>query len=123
MTLLTFIHFNLFTSAWRELGLADDDLRALETAILVAPDRAPLVPGTGGLRKLRFAPPGWHMGKRGALRVGYVYFEDLATVGLVAAYAKRGKADVGAGEKKLIRQLIDRFRALLEVRGTNGGDK
>ena len=47
-----------FTRAWASLGLSDDDLTTLQTAILDGPNRHPVVSGTGGLRKIRFARPG-----------------------------------------------------------------
>lgn len=88
---LTFIHFNHFTAEWKRLKLSDDDLRSLELSILAAPAGSPVVQGTGGLRKARFSPPGWNIGKSGALRIGYVYVEEVNTVGLVVVFAKKGK--------------------------------
>jgi hypothetical protein len=62
--------------------------------------------GTGGLRKIRFAPPSWRRGKSGGIRVGYAFFEEYSTVALIVAYAKKGKADVTPAERAVIKQLI-----------------
>lgn len=43
------------------------DLQALERILIANPDAGDVIPGTGGLRKLRFAPPSWHTGKRGGV--------------------------------------------------------
>ena len=43
-------------------------MRALERELIDSPDKAPVIEQTGGLRKLRFAPPGSGRGRRGAYR-------------------------------------------------------
>ena len=65
----TFLELPGFTRAWSALELGDGDLRALQSLILQGPDRHPVVAGTGGLRKIRFARPGGGRGKSGAYRV------------------------------------------------------
>ena len=94
---------------WDRLGLDDDDLRELEQLILGDPDEGAVVPGTGGLRKLRFSPSRWHRGKRGALRVGYAHNARLEKVAVIAVYAKADQSDLTAGERRDIKQLLDRF--------------
>jgi len=44
--------------------------------------------GSGGLRKFRFAPPSRHMGKSGAMRVGFAYFQTKAAIVVVAMFSK-----------------------------------
>ena len=92
---------------WRsKLELDDDDLLELQLAIMLAPKGNPVVPGTGSLRKLRFSPSRWRRGKRGALRVGYAYFEDLKIVLLGSVYPKNEKDDLTAAEREEIRKLL-----------------
>src|SRR5260370_42586913 len=67
----------VFGAAWRDLKLDTDDLLDLQMEIILRPTAAPVVPGTDGLRKLRFSPESWPVGKSGALRVCYVYFEEF----------------------------------------------
>jgi hypothetical protein len=112
--LLTFIHFNHFTAEWKRLGLTDDDLRSLEMLIMQLPTRGPVMQGTGGLRKIRFAPSRWRAGKSGALRIGYVFVEQYSTVGLVIVFAKNEKANLTMGERKRISELSDEFKRFLE---------
>jgi hypothetical protein len=88
--------------------LTDEDALALEMAILQRPKGFPVVQGTGGLRKMRFAPPKWRKGKRGAVRVGYAYLEQYGTVLLVIAYPKTEKDDLTPNERKTIRRLLAR---------------
>ena len=111
----TFIQLNLFASRWTRLGLTDDATRQLENQIMQNPPGAPLVRGTGGARKIRFAPAAWHAGKSGSVRVIYAYFEQHATVLLITAYGKSEKANITAAEAGMIKVLLD--RAAQQLRG------
>ena len=66
---LTLIQLSTFAAKWPKLRLTDEDLLSLEGLLIDNPEAGQVIPGTGGLRKLRFAPPSWHTGKRGASRV------------------------------------------------------
>ena len=108
--LLHFVELDEFADDWSELELdLDRDLWALQILIMSAPDAAPLIRGTGGLRKLRFAPEHWGKGKRGSVRVCYVYFPEHWTVLLVMAYRKSDKDDLSQAEKQGIRSYIRRI--------------
>jgi hypothetical protein len=62
---LRIVQTGAFLRKWSSLGLDDDDLLALEVEILKGPELHPMVKGTGGVRKIRFARPGAGRGKRG----------------------------------------------------------
>jgi hypothetical protein len=106
---LRFVELRPFTEAWKEMRLNDDDLLALQITVMLNPKGNPVVEGTGGLRKIRFAPRRWQTGKSGAARIGYVFLEEFGTVLLVIAYSKNEKDDLTLGEKKAIRSLIQRI--------------
>ena len=111
--LLTFIQLDGFSEDWRELGFQDIDLQALEIMIMTIPTGPPVISGTGGLRKLRFASAERNQGKRGGARVCYVYFEEFKIVLLVTAYGKDEKDDLEPAEKRAIRALVERERRVL----------
>ena len=114
---LEFVELDEFIDDWKSLGLDEDsDLWALQIAIMVAPNRAPVIQGTGGLRKLRFAPPQWRSGKSGAVRVCYVYFEQHALVLLVTAYSHEEKDNLSPEEKRGIKAYIDQVTKWLAER-------
>ena len=56
--------------------LDDDDFRGLQNLLMLQPEAGDSIPGTGGLRKLRFADARRGKGKRGGLRVIY-YWRNL----------------------------------------------
>ena len=80
------------------------------------PTSYPVISGTTGLRKLRFAPASWNVGKRGALRVAFVYFERFAVVLLVTVFQKNEKGDLSREDVKVINNLIARIETELAAR-------
>lgn len=110
---LSVIQLSAFTTAWERLRLTDEDLRALETAILQSPDGPPVMAGTGGLRKIRFASERSAGGKSGGVRVCYAYFTSYGLVYLCAVFPKNEKANLTAAERNAYRKVIARFDAYL----------
>jgi len=110
----SFIDSGSFDRRWKALGLDDDEHAALEDAILADPLRPPVVAGTDGLRKIRFAPRRWKAGKRGAVRVCYVFYPRHNTIALLMAYGKNEKDDLAAAEKRELNQAIQRIDQALD---------
>lgn len=107
---MIFVELRGFTDDLKRLDFNDDDLHTLQVLIMVGPDGAPVIPGTGGLRKMRFAPERWNTGKSGAARVCYVYLEEWKTVLLVTIYAKDEQDDIPADHRAAYRRAIERVR-------------
>ena len=70
---MVFVELRGFSADWAKLDLTLDDLFELQNTILTRPRIFPAIPGTGGLRKLRFAQLR-SQGKRGGARVCYAHF-------------------------------------------------
>lgn len=68
------------------------------------PDIGDVIPGTGGLRKMRWALAG--RGKRGGSRVIYYYHRPELQVLLLTAYAKNEKEDLPERDKKLLAAMV-----------------
>ena len=51
----TFIELPIFRSRWKAMDLNDDDLARLQRELLEDPKVGPVMQGTGGVRKMRFA--------------------------------------------------------------------
>ena len=86
------------------MGLDNEDLWHLENEIMANPDLPPVVPGSGGIRKIRIKLPG--RGKRGGGRVLFVDFVMHEKVFFLTAYAKNQKSDLSQNEKKDLKELI-----------------
>jgi hypothetical protein len=81
----------------------------VELQLLANPRSGTVVPGTGGVRKLRVAIPGH--GKRGAARVIYLYVSAKDRIYFILAYAKNQKSTLSDVEKH---QIAAAVRALKE---------
>lgn len=114
--LLNFIELDWFGDSWKDLGLTDQDLSALQILIMCDSRRGRVMRRTGGLRKLRFAPQSWQTGQRGALRVCYVYFEKYGIVLLSLVFRKGELDDLSAAGKKAVKTAIERIERQLEKR-------
>jgi hypothetical protein len=109
----SFIQLRPFEQKWRAARLQDEDLQALERMIMERPDAGDVMRGTGGLRKMRFAPPSWHRGKSGALRVCYALYRDYGLVFLVTFFSKNEQANLMPAERVATRTLLDRITLAL----------
>jgi hypothetical protein len=110
---LRFVQFPQFLRDWERLRLDDAALRALEPEVLDAPDKAPVMKHTGGLRKLRFTPPGSARGKSGAYRVCCGSFPAYGTVALFVAFGKGERSDLSAAEARAVARALKAFEAEL----------
>jgi hypothetical protein len=66
--------------------------------IAYEPTCGDLIPGSGGLRKVRVGRDG--MGKRGGTRVIYYFYNEDFPILLLALYAKNEKGDLTVAEKR-----------------------
>ncbi len=80
-----------------------DEKRELIDYLAENPLAGDEIPGTGGVRKVRFAASG--RGKRGGARIIYYYLDDDMPVYALLAYAKNAKTDMTADDKKAVRLL------------------
>ena len=91
-----------FLSAARKL--MDDQERAMLVDQLAHnPTAGTLVPGTGGVRKLRWRLEG--RGKRGGARVIYFYHSTELPLFALTAYAKNERADLSQADRNGFRMM------------------
>lgn len=107
--LLRFVHFPSFLRDWHRLGLEDEALQAIERELIDEPQRSPVIAYTGGLRKLRFTPPGSGRRKRGSYRVCFAYFPAYGVVALFAAFGKNERNDLSADDARSITKALKAF--------------
>lgn len=88
-----------------KLGASDVDLLAMKDAIAADTRVGDVVPGSGGLRKARFAYGA--AGKRGGGRTIYYAVAEDETVYLLVAYAKVDTSDLTARQMRLFKNLVE----------------
>ena len=70
---VAFIELQAFSKVREDYFADDNDLREIQNALLENPRLGVVIPGCGGVRKVRWSDPARRKGKRGGLRVIYVY--------------------------------------------------
>ena len=100
----TFIELPVFTRYVADC-LDDADLAALQRTLAANPEAGDVVPGTRGVRKLRWTRPG--MGKRGGLRVLYYVHDVRGRVWLLTVYTKSARENIAVATLNALRELAD----------------
>ncbi len=100
---MRFVETPVFTAALRR-HLDDDQYRQLQIALMLRPEQGPVIRGSGGLRKVRWATTGG--GKRGGLRVIYYWAPGEHVFYMVYAYAKSEQGDLTSAQTRQLRGLV-----------------
>ena len=100
----TFIEIPLFSKRWKEIGLRDEDLLKIQVMLLKDPESGPIIEGTGGIRKVRFALG--NRGKSAGIRVCYVDFPEFEVIYLITAFEKSEKENLSKEEKNILKNLV-----------------
>ena len=96
------------------MALQDDELRLLQSALVLYPTSGAVIPGTHGIRKLRWNLGG--KGKRGGLRIFYVDFPEHAMIFLVTALRKSEDADLTRAEQKQLAAMVLELNRALRIK-------
>lgn len=88
--------------------LEKEEIEALRAYLLQYPDKGDVIPGTGGIRKLRWAASG--RGKRGGARVIYFYHVVGTTIYLMACYTKNEQDDLSPQVKKQLKAVVEQIK-------------
>lgn len=104
MMIRLFVYTPMFYSLWKSVGLGDEDQQELEIKLLQNTLSGKVIPGTGGLRKLRWKIPG--KGKSGGIRILYVDFPVYRQLYFISLIKKNEKENLTAKEKNLFSKLI-----------------
>lgn len=79
--------------------LDDDAFISLQRLLLLNPEAGDVIPGAGGLRKLRFRDERRSKGKRGGLRVIYYLWDAGSQFWLFTIYDKDEMADLTPAQR------------------------
>ena len=100
---MRFIETPIFTEELHHL-LKDEEYRALQLALLFRPEQGVLIPGSGGLRKIRWRQKG--KGKRGGCRVIYYWDKKQETFYMLLVFAKSKQEDLTPTQMKVLTKLV-----------------
>lgn len=100
---MVFVELTPFVAFSREYW-TDEDLRALQSFLLVSPDAGDLIRGGSGLRKLRWSAQG--RGKRGGARVIYYWHVPKHNIYLIYGYVKSEREDLTPQQIRVLAELM-----------------
>lgn len=105
--MMTFTEHPVFTRRITEF-ITDEEYREFQAYLAANPEAGDVIPGLGGLRKIRLALPG--RGKRGGARVLYLLFVSAETVFLLHVFVKGEFEDLPPDKRRVIRRLVDEIK-------------
>jgi len=85
--------------------LDDDEYAALQWALALHPETGDVIPGSGGLRKIRWKAKG--RGKRGGTRIIYFFKNKDNQIWLLTIYAKNEADNIPTSILKQIKESLD----------------
>lgn len=86
------------------LYLEDGEYAAFQWDLALHPEKGDVIPGSGGLRKVRWAGKG--RGKRGGVRVIYYYKNREEQIWLLTIYAKNEDENIPVSLLKRIKEEL-----------------
>ncbi len=101
---MVIVETSVFTRRVQAL-LPDDDYRQLQVALAHRPQAGAVIPGSGGLRKIRWSTH--ERGKRGGVRVIYYWAVKQERVLMLMIYGKNERTDLTADQLKTLRQIVE----------------
>lgn len=100
---MRFIETPVCTASVRR-HLNDEAYRALQLALVLRPEQGAVIPGGGGLRKLRWGADG--RGKRGGVRLIYYWAVDEDVCYLLYLFAKNEQGDLTRQQVRALARVV-----------------
>lgn len=102
--MISFVETRLFTRLVHDY-LSDEEYAKLQEALIIEPEAGDVIPGSGGVRKLRWGVAG--RGKRGGIRVIYFLRTQRGEIWMLTVYPKNVTENIPAHVLKKIKDEID----------------
>src|SRR5947208_1014376 len=101
----TFIETSAFTDQVQR-HMNDLEYAVFQRQLMENPEQGTVIPGCGGLRKVRIGDPRRRKGKHGGSRVIYLHIPEADWIFLLDIYSKDEQDDLIYAERKILKQLV-----------------
>lgn len=98
----------LYIRSLKKLGARAAEIAALEASVSANPLAGDVIPGLGGVRKMRFAMAG--KGKRGGGWAIYYAVWRGKTVFMIWAYSKSVQEDLSSAQRQMVMTLLEAIK-------------
>lgn len=85
--------------------LTEDEYAALQGLLTIQPDLGAIIPGGGGIRKMRWGTK--QRGKSGGVRIIYYWVVSHDLIYMLIAYAKNEQSDLSPSQLQFLRRLVE----------------
>lgn len=101
---MVIIETPIFTRRIQDI-LGDDEYRLMQDQLVQRPDAGKIIPGSGGLRKLRWSASG--RGKRGGARVIYYWLVSNEALLMLYAFSKNEQDDLTPDQLRQLKKIVE----------------
>lgn len=101
---MVIIETSIFTRQVQKL-LSDEEYRHLQMELSNHPDMGAIIPGSGGLRKVRWGLQG--RGKRGGVRVIYYWAVTHNRLLMLLIYPKNVQDNLSPDQLKVLKNIVE----------------
>lgn len=98
------IETSIFTRRLKII-LTEEEYRQLQNILIFNPQIGKIIPGSGGLRKIRWKGSG--KGKSGGSRIIYYWFSSDETILMLLIYKKKEQDDLTPDQLKTLKKIIE----------------
>ena len=114
--MLTVVETSVFARRAEKLLTAEEH-EDLIFYLALHKDAGDEIPGTGGVRKLRYAAQG--RGKSGGVRVIYYFWDEETPLYAILLYGKNEQANLAPAQKREVATLAATIKAIAKARRRN----
>lgn len=104
---MVFIETSVFTTIIKKL-LSDENYSELQQDLAFNPEQGDMIPGSGGLRKIRWGKNA--KGKRGGIRVIYYYRIRHEQIIFLYAYPKSKTENLTEKQLKVLKTIAEEWK-------------
>ena len=104
---MVIIETSIFSKQIQEL-MHDEAYSEFQNTLALKPDTGDLIPGGGGLRKIRWKSHG--KGKRGGIWVIYYFLHSDNQLWMIYAYDKSRQENLSKSQLNILKEIVTRWK-------------